>query len=302
MKRYKIKNKKVFVIGCIIIFILVVLIIYIINLWINPKIEVYTANGEKNEKDLNSSGINSYSSYVDLDTDDDIYLEVKDKYFEDVERLTNISNIDELYNKMDQNFLKSNNLNRNNFEEYLIQNKLIGELPAVVSMQYSIQENNVCVYRITYINYMEDRKYYRYINFIETKPYEYTVDFNQEEIPTVVDHSYIVEKNGLIFEIKELYRTSTDIGYKVKITNNNEYNVKFDFNTINSVELKMEDGGTSKQSTAILSSTNYEIPKNSFFVKNLFFPIDMQYQGNISGMIFYSVLCGDVEQSISIDF
>lgn len=302
MKKNKTKSKILFILCCIIGIVLIGVVIYTISIWNSKKIEVVSVDKKRTKETISSSGINKYSVYIDSQTNNDVNLSVKDQYFEDVERLTNIKNIDELYSKMNASFLNENNLNRDNFEDYLVQNKLVGELPAVVSMQYSLQENNVCVYRITYINYMENGKCYRYINFIETKPYEYTVDFSQDEIPTVVNHNYTINQSGLIFEISELYRTSTDIGYKLKVTNNNDYTVQFSFNSINDVELNMQDSGSTKQATTILSSTKYEIPKGSFFVKNLFFPVNMQYHNKILGLTFYNVKLGDIENNLTIHF
>ena len=78
---------------------------------------------------------------------------------------------------------------------------------------------------------------------------------------------------------------------------------KFDFSSVNTIELQMRDGGCIKQPSTILDTANdYSLNQDSYFTMKLYFPINMQYLKDIIGINFYDVKIGNVEKNIYVRF
>lgn len=299
MKKIKINDKKKFKVAIIILIAIIVIIISIIAIIaINskPKVDVYDKSGNK----ITTSDLNNITRYIPYNSSGEKQEELSaDSYFSELESLLLIKNVDNLYTKMDKIFLEENGLNKDNFKDYLLDKEYIGNFPSVSTISYSTQRNGSCVYRAKC--YSDSRRKY-FVNIIEVKPFEYTINFSQEIIPTVDPKTYTVNTEDLTFEITELYRKEKAIAYKLKVTNNSEKEIEFYFNSISDMELKLENKGTVKQATSVLSSTTYKISKNSYFIKKLYFPLDMQYHSTVNGMTFYNVRFEDSRKNISIKF
>lgn len=298
MKKINIKNKRKFMIFCsiliaVIIFLFVIL--YINNLWFFDKSQssdIYDSNGEK----IKSSDISKITSYI---PQKDLEESLKENYFSEIEELLIIDNFDKLFPKIDENFLIKNGLNENNTKEYLESNEYIGKFPGITSMRYCIQKDGSCVYRLKCFS--DSRKEY-YVNIIENKPYDYTIDFSQDDIPTVDKKQYTVENENLVFEINEIKRGSSLISFQVKVTNKTDKEIEFFLNNLDDVNLLLEDGGKVQQATSELSSRKYIIKKDSYFIRKFYFPLDMQYHSSVIGMNFYDVRFEDTNKNIRIEF
>lgn len=305
MKRNKIKNNKKFLIVCS---ILIIVIIFIITIFINVIIQKNDSKISKAYEESNMKApkkkivdINKYNSQNNIDE------KIQNAYFKEVENLLLSTNIDSLFSKMNKEFLEKYGINESNFKDYVLKNEYVGNFPAVTSMNYSIQRDGSYVYRLNC--YRDDRSKY-YVNLIENKIFDYTIDFSQDLIPTQDNTLYMdYNKNyDLEFDIRELERTENSISYELKITNNGEKEIEFFLNNITDMALKIEneDGtkvdGYVKQASSELSSRRYKINKNSYFIKKLYFPLDMRYHSRVKGMIFYDVKIEDISEDISITF
>ncbi len=295
------KTKKILLIALIIItVILIAVIIYISLLWNNVS-KIFSSNNG-NDKKTNTyvnkqedlSDITKYSTV----TDTEINKDIKSTYIDNIEELLVSKNIDDIFSLTDENFLQKYNLNRENFEKYLYEKSILGNKYVMLGVSTGNQENDVCIYRIKYI---VDYKI-RYVNLIETNSNEYTLNFEQEIIPTVAEHKYVMNNSGISFIVEETKRVENGITYRVSMTNNNEYDVEFNINSISGLALVMADGGTLKQTDTALTSTSGKITKNSTLSKDLYFPINMQYQNDITGMIFYNVKLDKNKTNIQINF
>lgn len=307
MKKLKIKNKNKFLIFFSILLILVVTIISILLNVVIRKNENRISNAyEKSNNRSPQNKISDIDKYTQ-NTSSNVIEETQSSYFQELENILKIDNIDSLYSKMNIEFLTKNGLNENNFKEYVLKNEYVGKFPASTSLTYSIQRDGSYVYRFKC--FRDDRTSF-YVNLIETKPFEYTLDFSQEKIPTLdvgkyYDYNY---DYNLEFEVTELERTEDSIAYQLKVTNNGDREIEFYLNNITDMALEIESDtnaktdGYVKQSSSVLSSRKYKISKNSYFIKKLYFPLDMQYHSKVKGMIFYNVRIEDINKDIQITF
>ena len=299
--KFQIKNRKKFIISTILIstFIIIVTIIFLVNYFNNSElrsINIYDNNGNK-VKSNKLYNIEKYESYNN--EGQNIVEMTQDPYFAEVETLLNVNNVDKLYSKMNKDFLQNNNLNENNFRNYLESNGYIGKFPSASSMTYCVQKNGDCIFRVKCFN-DERRKYY--VNLIEKKAFDYTIDFTQDYVPTTDEKVYNINSQNLNYEVTELYRKDSSIALQIKITNYSDKEVEFYFNSISDIELNLENKGKVRQATSELSSTKYIINKNSYIIKKLYFPLDMQYHSKIKGITFYNVRFEDSRKNIVINF
>ena len=305
MKRLKIKNKKklLWTISiAIIVFVIIVAIL--INIIIRKKENTISKVYEESEKRTTKNKISDINKYT---TQTNINETIQNGYFDEIQNVLLIDNIDSLYSKMNKDFLKNNNLNQDNFKNYVLENGYVGKFPACTSMRYSIQRDGTYIYRLKC--YRDDRSKF-YVNLIENKPFDYSIDFSQDIIPTVDDTFYVVYDTNynLKFEVSEIKRNEKSISYELKVTNNGDREIEFYLNNITDMALEIEADNDSeidgyvKQASSELSSRKYKINKDSYFIKKLYFPLDMQYHSKVKGIIFYGVRIEDINQDISITF
>lgn len=278
------KNDKLFLI--MVFFIIAVIVFLIVSLF-------FIWRGKDDDGGLTSY---SYSGFED---------KVVTMYQKQVQILLKQSNVKLLAEKLDDEFLSNNNLSRDNLDKlrnYLNSKGLLSKNRASIT-NYTTSINNetgVVVYRFKYYNL---NGYTRYINLIETQPYVYTLSFDEVSTLTSAKRNIIDSSNKIKFELNLRESTTNYLKYNLKITNENDEIVKFDFNNVSSVELLLSNGKTEKLSSVIASSEeDFELTKNSYLNQELFFNINLEEQGNIKSIIFYNVLIGEQNKNIKIDF
>lgn len=278
------KNDKLFLI--MVFFIVAVVISLIVSLF-------FIWRGKDDDGGLTSY---SYSGFEE---------KIVTMYQKQVQILLKQSNVKLLAEKLDEEFLSDNNLSRDNLDGlkiYLTSKGLLSKNRASIT-NYTTSTNSdtgVVVYRFKYYN---SNGYTRYVNLIETQPYVYTLSFDEVNTSTSAKRSVIDSSNKIRFELSLQESTTTSLKYNLKITNENDETVKFDFNNVSSVELLLNDGKTEKLSSVIASSEeDFELTKNSYLNQELFFNINLEEQGNIKSIIFYNVLIGETNKNIKIDF
>lgn len=278
------KNDKVFLI--MVFFIIAVIISLIVSLFF-----IWSGKSE-------DSGITKYS-----------YTGFEDKvvtmYQKQMQILLKQSNVKLLAEKLDEEFLSNNNLSRDNLDaltNYLNYKGLLSKNRASITNYTTSTNSNtgVVVYRFKYYN---SNGFTRYVNLIETQPYVYTLSFDEVSTITSAKRNVIDSSNKIKFELNLQESTTNSLKYNLKITNENERIVKFDFNNVSSVELQLNSGKTIKLSSVIASSEeDFELTKNSYLNQELFFDINLEEQGNIKAILFYNVLIGETNKNIKIDF
>lgn len=203
------------------------------------------------------------------------------------------------YEKISPDFLDKNNLTQSNFREFLKTNYIIGD--NIVMNSYTLlkqEEKNI--YRISCnINGIN-----RYVIITESKPYEYTISFEQDTIPNVTSNAGNTTdlSEGIKFKVEELERKTTNIRYKVTITNENEFDVAFNFDDINNVVLVLSDGNTYRVASTVISmDENNTLSKGSSVTKEFFFSVSSEKQAKISKLRFRNVSFGENTKNIDVN-
>lgn len=254
----------------------------------------------------NSKSINASMSYEKVDG----RQKALDIYTNTITKLLSMSDLSLLYEKLDYDYIKKYNLNENNYKDYLetagyISKNGIKMADSTVSIQ-----DKTYIYRYKY--YCNGKTCY--VNVIETSPYEYTLSFEQESIPIVSNSSNenneenIVSSNtkiSIIDNIKyEVSRTTireNGITYTLKITNNSDKNVEYNFDNITNVLAILNDGKIANLGGAVISSDDDSLTPNGSLEKELFFPVSSADQSKITSIRLKNVKIGDEKKTVNIN-
>lgn len=282
------QNKKTFnmSIAFVIVYIILAIIILVI-IWY-----------PKNQN--NFSGEMEYTNVTDGEKRcQDLYLSQIRFYLKD-------KNSDELIKKLDKSFMENNNLNENNYKEFLLNNNIIGKNPILKESSFSKQGDNVYVYRIKY--YLNG--YQRFVNVIETYPYQFTISFEQDSLPLINNSSNETTtkasvKNNNIDNVKyQVSKTSVrdnGVTYTLTITNNSDKNIEFNFDNITNVSVILNNGKSANLGAAVISSDEDVLTPGSSLKKELFFAVSSSDQDKITSIRIQNVKIGDEKKTISIN-
>ena len=256
----------------------------------------YSRNAENDQALSSKISTSDISKYIDFSTEE-LDSELVSKYSNDIIDLLSVSDYKKIYEKLDDKYIEENNLSESNIEEFLKNNGLVGEFITVEKISRYEDINNVCVYRLKIVvDYNV-----KFINIIETKPYKYTLDFSQDTVPMISSGKYTATIEGIKFEVNVQKKQEKAITYDIKVTNTNNSKVEFDFTSVNSIALYIKDSGFVKQTSSILErGTSYALNKDSYFTKEFYFPVNMQYHKDINALAFYNVKIGNEYKNIYI--
>ena len=213
-----------------------------------------------------------------------------------------------LYSKLDEEYKRKYSINENNYKSYLEQSNYISKSIELLSSTINIQENDVYVYRFKYK--CNDRLCY--VNLIETKPYEYTLSFEQDSIPIVTESKDSVNKesntsniktsviDNVKYEIKVITIRENGINYEVEITNNSDKNVEYNFDNITNISVVLNDGKEAYVGGAVVSSEDDSLTPNSSLKKNLFFAVSSVDQNKIKYLKIRNVKIGDEKKTVNV--
>lgn len=231
-----------------------------------------------------------------------------DMYTTKIKTLLSGNDLPFLYSKLDEDYKKKYNINENNYESFLEQSNYISKSINILNSSINIQENDVYVYRFKYSCNSKTC----YVNLIETKPYEYTLSFEQESIPIVSESSELSTnesttsntKTAIIDDIKYEVKVETirenGINYEIQITNNSDKNVEYNFDNITNVSVVLSDGKEAYLGGAVVSSEDNSLTPNSSLKKNLFFAVSSSDQNKIKYLKIRNVKIGDEKKTVNI--
>lgn len=240
---------------CIIITLIVVVITWVFNM------------GEKNkEKNLNTYEEINYKT------------EMLSEYSDIITNLLKTTKIEELYDKLDFKFLSENSLNRENIRDYLLNNGLIGNSIGIISSD-CIQNGDIYIFRYYYKNYNDNK----YVNIIESKPYEYVISFEQDitELENY-ENNYTSSNNNIDCYLSLIDTGNEFIKFNIKITNNNNLDAEIDMNDINTFCLFGKDLEIPVSSVATTSIN--KLTKNSSVSKELYFNLSQEDKDECEGV------------------
>ena len=291
------QKRNAIIIGIVVGVVLIGLVIYLTILWRDGKFTGgYTRNSTTETANLKISA-NDIAKYTDYSTEN-LDSRITGDYVNDIKSLLSSKDFKKIYSKINTDYKEENNLSEYNVEEFLKKKGYVGEKIWLDKITF-YQESNTYVYRLKLII---DYKV-RYVDIIEEAPYNYTIDFRQDNIPVINKKDYNITVDDINFEIKLKEKRENGIIYEVKVTNKSNKQVQFNFTSINTVGLKIEGGDIIKQPTTILENdASYSINKDSYFIKEFYFAVNMQYHKDIVGFNFYNVKIGNKEMNIYLNF
>lgn len=248
---------------------------------------------------------NTKFKYEDVDEE----KKALDIYTSKIKSLLAENDLPLLYSKLNVGYKSKYNINENNYKIFLEDANYISKNISILESSINIQDNDVYVYRFTYT--CNNKKCY--VNLIETSPYEYTLSFEQESIPIVNNTSNEVNSNNsnssimkttTIDEIKyEVSKTTireNGITYTLKITNNSDKDVYYNFDNITNVSVIMSDGKIANLGGAVISSDEDSLTPNSYLEKELFFAVSSTDQNKIKTIRIQNVKIGDEKKTVNI--
>lgn len=231
-----------------------------------------------------------------------------------------------LYAKLDDGYKKEHNINEENYKSFFEGSGLIAKsydidedvgyvLENNITMggcTINIQGGDVYVYRYDYT--CDSKKCY--VNVIETRPYEYTISFEQDTIPIVDDslsedgikkevvpssNTKVTEVDNITYEVSKSTIRSNGITYTLKITNKSDKNAEYNFDNVTNVTAKMSDGKIVYLGGAVITSEDYNIAPGGYIQKELFFAVDSSDQDKIEKINIQNVKIGDDKKTVSIN-
>jgi len=218
--------------------------------------------------------------------------------------------LNQLYQKLNEEYKSEKNITEKNYQAFLEESGFISNNGiSVGECTVNIQKADVYVYRFNYTC----NNISKYVNVIETKPYEYTLSFEQNSIP-IVNNTYTETNEGTIssstkttiidnikYEVTKTILRENGITYTLKITNNSDKNVEYNFDNITNVTAIMSDGKRANMGGTVISADEDIITPGSSLEKELFFAISSQDQNKIKTIRLQQVKIGDERKTVSIN-
>lgn len=249
---------------------------------------------------------NSKFTYEDIDEKE----KAIDIYKTKIMTFLTENDLEQLYQKLDEDYKAEKNITEKNYQSFLEESGFISKNGiSIGECTVNIQKDDVYVYRFKYTC----NNVSKYVNVIETKPYEYTLSFEQNSIP-IVNNTYTETNEGTIssstkttiidnikYEVTKNTLRENGITYTLKITNNSDKNVEYNFDNITNVTVIMSDGKRANMGGAVISADEDILTPGSSLEKELFFAISSQDQNKIKTIRLQQVKIGDESKIVSID-
>lgn len=249
---------------------------------------------------------NSKFTYEDIDEKE----KAIDIYKTKIMTFLTENDLEQLYQKLDEDYKAEKNITEKNYQAFLEESGFISKNGiSIGECTVNIQKDDVYVYRFKYTC----NNVSKYVNVIETKPYEYTLSFEQNSIP-IVNNTYTETNEGTIssstkttiidnikYEVTKNTLRENGITYTLKITNNSDKNVEYNFDNITNVTAIMSDGKRANMGGAVISADEDILTPGSSLEKELFFAISSQDQNKIKTIRLQQVKIGDESKTVSIN-
>lgn len=249
---------------------------------------------------------NSKFTYEDIDEKE----KAIDIYKTKIISLLAEKDLNQLYQKLNEEYKSEKNITEKNYQVFLEEAGFISNNGiSVGECTVNIQKADVYVYRFNYTC----NNVSKYVNVIETKPYEYTLSFEQNSIP-IVNNTYTETNEGTIssstkttiidnikYEVTKTILRENGITYTLKITNNSDKNVEYNFDNITNVTAIMSDGKRANMGGTVISADEDILTPGSSLEKELFFAISSQDQNKIKTIRLQQVKIGDEIKTVSIN-
>lgn len=136
------------------------------------------------------------------------------------------------------------------------------------------------------------------ISLIETTPYNPKVVFDDFYSYEKLEDKSVTD--GIAFTIKDMYKATKYVEINLQVENTNDYDITFDFNTVNGVKLLLTDGTSYNVSNLISGQNATTIKTKSTINKNFVFEIPIQLQNKIEYILFNDVKLSSAKKDIKL--
>lgn len=276
-----INSKKERILIYVAIFIVICIFIYVLYLIWSPMI-----------KSSLYSDINKYDSTIS-------YQNYMTDYYKDyISENLKITNFDLLYENLDENYIETIDQNgeKGNVRTFLLENNLISNDITIIDEKF-YSSSNKNVYRYTYITHNMTK----YINIIEFKPFEFVINFDQNNLSSIIDDNVVnSSRNNVDYKFEVIESTENSIRYKLSITNNSNDSYQFDFSNLNSLQILSNEKYANMALVANSSDSEFILNYGDSRSIEVLFNISLEDQMSVTAFKFNNVIINGSNSSVEI--
>lgn len=236
-------------------------------------------------------------NYLDIST---TYDEIQENNYKNIlERLLMVNNYDELFERINTEWLEENNYTKDSLYNYLVEKGIISNNVPIIKDTVTINLNDDMVYRYQVQNAQGNL---RYVIINEKNSNEFTISFEQENISKFEGKVYTYVEDGVTYTITTKAILENVVQYNLAISSQREDTITYDLSRLQNVYLDL-DTGESYIPTDITSRTEsvYAVEQNGTFDVDISFTLTLEKHSHIKSMSLYHVLDRDGEKTIKID-
>lgn len=249
-----------------------------------------------------------YSLVTNIGDDNEVnILEEVDYKSRSIEAYTNIlkdllvpDNSQNIFEKLDESFKNNEGITEDNIYNYLVNNGLVSSNIQIEDCNI-FERNTYVVYRFKYDGFLPGR----YVNLIETEPFNYTLSFDQSDFNNIIfeeNIEYTSEYIELAIEDSEV--TDSTVKMNFRIYNISDNDIQINLNDIYTISLVLNDGETITQNSIVANENmnNYILKPNSNILVEASFDVSEGQQPNIVGILFRNISVNGENKDIEIKF
>lgn len=249
-----------------------------------------------------------YSLVTNIGDDNEVnILEEVDYKSRSIEAYTNIlkdllvpDNSQNIFEKLDESFKNNEGITEDNIYNYLVNNGLVSSNIQIEDCNI-FERNTYVVYRFKYDGFLPDR----YVNLIETEPFNYTLSFDQSDFNNIIfeeNIKYTSEYIELAIENSEV--TDSTVKMNFRIYNISDNDIQINLNDIYTISLVLNNGETITQNSIVANENmnNYILKPNSNILVEASFDVSEGQQPNIVGILFRNISVNGENKDIEIKF
>ena len=228
------------------------------------------------------------------------YEEVQNEHYTDVvNELLLIKNYDKLYEKVDKEWMESNELDKESLYNWLFENLIISNnKPEILSID-DIEDNENFYYRIKIIDINNKVKY---VIINEVEPNNFTISFEQDSIKKMSGKKYEYSIGQAVYKVTVLNVMDNIIQYQIDVTNNDTEALYFNLNNNDTISLELSTGEKIYASDITTYAVNeYEISSGGSFSIKAVFNLSLEKQNNIEAINFNNVFDKDGKTTIKVN-
>lgn len=199
-----------------------------------------------------------------------------------------IKNYENLYEKVDKEWLENNSYNKDSLYDYLFTQGVITNNAPIIKESIVLPGfNEEFFYRFSIQN---ENGNIRYLIIAETSPNVYTISFDQKSVSNLEGMNYTYVEDGIRYELKTLASLENVVQYELTISSTREDEIYFDFTSTNCVAIELKNGTKFNPIDITTAADNiYKIGENSSFTIKLTFNLNLEKQTDISKIYLYYV-------------